>query len=328
MDHLNARQFAVERLAKRDLEFKWTPNADQKWKSELRKRIVDVIGLPSDRVALQSKSINHMSAEGYRRETVLFYSRNSLQVYGYLLIPDGHTQAGPAVICVPGHGEGVDSIVGIQSDDYQHDFALQCVRAGFVTLAIEPISFGHRNSAKGDQPYSCVPDSMVALSLGETMIAWRVHDAIVAIDYLLTRPEVDGARIATMGISGGGLVAFWTACLDDRVAAAVVSGYFNTFSDSIFSIDHCVDNFAPGLANLFEMPDMCALIAPRKLFVESGADDPIFPSHAFMTACERAVEIYGLDSEAFKSHLFEGGHAFNGSRAIPQLAAWLGNHAA
>jgi dienelactone hydrolase len=146
---------------------------------------------------------------------------------------------------------------------------------------------------------------------------------MIAYDFLASLPTVDPSRIAIMGISGGGLVTFWTACLDERYAAAVVSGYFNTFFDSILAVEHCVDNFAPGLAIIVEMPDMAALIAPRKLFVESGTLDPIFPAEAFKNACVTAETIYAATPENFAADLFEGDHIFNGQKALPQLAAWL-----
>jgi dienelactone hydrolase len=224
----------------------------------------------------------------------------------------------------------VDSIVGIPpegaprpedySETYQADFAIQCVRQGYVTLAIEQISFGHRcsNEAWKTGGSSCHEDSMAALMVGETMTGWRVWDAIRAIDYLQTRPEVDPGRIATMGISGGGLTSLFTAALDERVHTAVVSGYFNTFRDSILSIRHCVDNYVPGLLNLIEMPDLVGLIAPRRLFVESGKDDDIFPVAAFERAVQRAREIYDAFGvpEHFGAEVFDGGHRFDGEGAF------------
>ncbi len=326
--NLDPYEYALSRLRSTPYEFVWQPGADEAWSDELRARLRKVIGFP-EKIDLPTdiEVVEHRSMEGYDREILTYSTRPGLHALAYLLTPTAFPAPRPAVICVPGHGAGVDALVGKAPADYQNQFALQCVRAGFTTLAIEPIGFGHRMSAGNEQKgSSCVRDSMAALMLGESMIGWRCLDAIASLELLLSKPEVDPNRIAIMGISGGGLVAFWAACLEQRFAAAVVSGYFNTFFDSILSIEHCVDNFAPGLANLVEMPDMVSLIAPRNLFVESGTEDPIFPAKAFHEACRIATAIYADRgaSGAFASDLFPGDHIFSGLRAIPQLKGWLG----
>jgi acetyl esterase/lipase len=198
-----------------------------------------------------------------------------------------------------------------------------------VALAIEQISFGHRRDAQarqsGPNASSCTRDSMAALQLGETMTGWRVWDAMRALDYLETRPEVDKNRLAVMGISGGGLTALFTAALDARVRAAVVSGYLNTFADSILSIDHCPDNYVPGLRAVAEMSDIAGLVAPRALFAESGTDDPIFPIGAFEHARARVRDVYAAlgAPDQFGSEVFDGDHRFHGAGAFAFLEARL-----
>lgn len=285
--------------------------------------------------------------DGYRREAMTFTTRPGLRAFGYLLIPDDCPPGRPGVLCLPGHGRGVDGIVGIAedgsqrplpssapedggSDGYSGDFALQCVAQGWPTFALEQISFGRRRTpaavANGPGASSCSHDSTAALMLGETVSGWRVWDAQRALDILAARPEVDAARLATMGISGGGLTSLFTAALDERVSAAVVSGYFNTWAASVLSIPHCVDNYAPGLLPLCEMPDLAALVAPRALFTESGRDDPIFPLPAFEDAVRQAREIYTAfgSPERFDAAVFAGGHRFDGAAAFAFLRAQFG----
>jgi dienelactone hydrolase len=276
-----------------------------------------------------------IALDGYRRETITFTTRPGLTAFGYMLIPDDCPPHAPAVLCLPGHGRGVDSIIGIAEDgaqrklgqgaEYQNDFALQCVAAGYPTFALEQISFGRRRDAQaraeGPGASSCTRDSMAALMLGECMIGWRVWDAIRAIDYLQTRPEVDPQRIAVMGISGGGATALFTAALDTRVAACVVSGYLNTFTDSILAVPHCVDNYAPGLLTACDMPDIAGLIAPRLLFAETGKDDPIFPLHGFQKAVRYIRPIFAAlhATDNFQGEVFPMDHVFHGVGAFTFL---------
>ena len=103
-----------------------------------------------------------------------------------VLVPDKLPRPAATVICVPGHGRGVDDIVGIDDDGrertdksgYQHDFAIQVVEAGMAAVAIEPMAFGCRrdplNAAQGLSRKGCEPVAGGALMLGETMIGWRV----------------------------------------------------------------------------------------------------------------------------------------------------------
>jgi dienelactone hydrolase len=319
-DGLDPHRYAMERIALLSREFCWSPgSADPDlWASQLRERLIALIGgIEVKEFAIRERRPVAMADESHFQvsEVVTFAWDENMNVTGYWLEPEGGDDA-PVLICVPGHGKGVDALVGLAPSDYQNQFALQALRQGFRVLAIEPCSFGHRKSTiEEERESSCNRDAMAALMLGETLVGWRVRDAIAAVHYALSR---GAKKVGIVGISGGGLVALWTAALDTRIDACVVSGYFNTFYDSILSIDHCVDNFVPGLAKVVEMPDMAALIHPRGLFVESGTDDPIFPREAFLKACERAREIY-QDSENFASELFEGGHQFWGREAFPFL---------
>lgn len=321
----------------RELEFRSTSVAEaEKWQLDLREKLTELIGdFPNTKCELKPESLETREFEGYIRETVLFQSRLNMTTYGYFLIPT-HIDiptSNATILCLAGHGRGVDDIVGIEEDGsmreeyggYQNDFALQCLAHGYTVLAIEQFGFGHRRDAvahqKGGGSSSCQPSAGAALLLGQTMVGWRVYDAMRAYDYLATRPEVDVNRLGIMGISGGGTTSFFTAALDQRVKAAVISGYFNTFKDSILSISHCIDNYIPNVLQYAEMYDIAGLIAPRALFVESGTEDTIFPIQATQYAVDRAKLIYRLFNAEDKLGLevFEDGHSFYGIGAFEFL---------
>jgi dienelactone hydrolase len=250
-----------------------------------------------------------------------------------------------------GHGRGAGSTIGIAADgsqrplpsldpplrpfskgtpgtaaEYDADYGLQCVRHGYVVFALETIGFGMRRDAQTQQDHdashsTCLREAMAALMLGETLPGWRVWDAQRALDLLETRPEIDANRLGVMGISGGGLVALFAAALDTRIATCVVSCYFNSFAESVLAIDHCSDNYVPGLLNVCEMPDLAALVAPRILVCEGGSEDDIFPVAAFENAVRQARKIYAAFDcpQSFSAHTFEGGHLFHGEAAFAFL---------
>ena len=308
------------------------------WRRELRRRLEDLLGgLPAAAGPLSPEAAERVEFRSYTRETVYFQGRAGGTVIGYVLVPRPLRVPAPAVLCLHGHGRGVDDIVGIREDGkmrsrlggYQKDFALQCVRRGYVVLAIEQLGFGHRRdaTARAARPRSssCMPSAGAALLLGQTMIGWRAWDAMRAVDYLAGRPEVDAGRLAAMGISGGGATTFFTAALDERLKAAVVSGYFCTFRDSIVSIPHGMDNYVPGILRYAEMYDLAGLIAPRSLFVETGTEDSIFPVEATRYAVGKAREIFRAmgAEDRLGFEVFEGAHQFHGTGAFRFLAEAL-----
>lgn len=340
---MDTREYLSARIAATRPSMPWkpgTPAEMRSWQTRLRQQVRKLIGgCSGPRSPLNAATHEVKALEGYRRETVRFESRPGFEVFAYLLVPERAAAPSPAILCLPGHGRGVDSIVGIapdgsqrpldRPDEYQKDFALQCVRNGYIALAIEQMSFGHRRDRQarqaGRDASSCTRDSTALLQLGETMTGWRVWDAMRSLDYLETRLEVDKRRLGVMGISGGGLTTLFTACLDQRVRAAVVSGYFNTFAGSILAVDHCVDNYVPGLLTVTEMPDMAGLVAPRALFAESGTEDPIFPLPTFRAAVRRLQDIYRAFGapEMFAYEEFPGDHQFHGVQAFKFLDAHL-----
>ena len=325
--------------APRRLRFQARTRGDaEAWQQTLRAKVTELVGgFPSERTPLRPAVLETRSFPGYRREKIVFDSRPGVSVLAYVLLPSAARTPAATMICVPGHGRGVDDIVGIDDqgrdrtnkDGYQHDFALQIVEAGLAAVAIEPMAFGCRrdplNARRGLAQKGCEPVAGAALMLGQTLIGWRVWDIMRTIDYVATRPELDAARVGCMGISGGGTATTFASALEPRIRVAMVSGYLNTFRDSIGSLAHCVDNYVPGILNWAEMPDVAGLIAPRPLFIESGDRDNIFPVDASVECFNRVREIYQVFGAAdrVEQEVFPGEHSFWGKRGVPFVARQL-----
>jgi len=320
------------------LTFRATTKAEaESWQLALRAKLTGLLGGFPDRAHLQFQTLEVKNYPGYRREKFIFESRPGLGVLGYLLTPTGKKAPHATVVCVPGHGRGVDDIVGIDETGkdrskkqfYEYDFAVQVAEHGMAAVAIEPMAFGCRrdaiNKEKGLTQSACQPSAGAALLLGQTMIGWRVWDVMRTIDWIETRPELDAKRVGCLGISGGGTCTQFASALDLRIKAAFVSGYLNTFRDSIMSVSHCIDNYVPGILNWAENYDVASLIAPRFFFSEGGSRDPIFPVHATKEAFEkvkRVYEVFGVPERA-QQEIFEGVHEFHGKQGLPFLAQAL-----
>jgi dienelactone hydrolase len=315
-----------------------TRSEAETWQKTLGSKLTELVGeFPAARPPLRPITLETRTFPGYTREKVVFDSRPGVSVLAYLLLPETARRPAPAVICIPGHGRGVDDIVGIDDSGrertdkpgYQHDFAIQVAEAGMAAVAVEPLAFGCRRDAitarQGLSSSACQPSAGGALLVGQTMIGWRVWDVMRTLDYVATRSELDSNRIGCMGISGGGTVTLFSTALDPRIRAALVSGYLNTFRDSIGSLAHCIDNYVPGILNWAEMHDVAGLIAPRPLFVESGERDNIFPIRASIESFSKVREIYGVFGalDRIEQEIFPDEHSFWGKRGIPFLARHL-----
>ena len=181
-DHLDTLAFSHEMYdyASRAMAFQAsTSTAAEEWQRNLRAKLVELLGdFPDERCELLPRVTETKEFSTYTRETVLFQSRPNMTVLGYLLLPKNFETPGPTILCLHGHGRGVDDIVGIQEDgtmrteygEYQNDFALQCVNQGYAALAIEQFGFGHRRDdaacQRGAGNSSCLPASGAAFLLG------------------------------------------------------------------------------------------------------------------------------------------------------------------
>jgi dienelactone hydrolase len=308
------------------------------WQKKLRPKIAELLGgFPEKHSALETQTLEVRDYPGYRREKFVFQSRPGVGVVGYLLTPKSAGAPLASMVCVAGHGRGVDDIVGIDDkgqdrttkEGYQYDFAIQVTEHGMAAVAIEPMAFGCRRDpltkSKGLGTAACQPSAGGALLLGQTMLGWRVYDVMRTIDWIETRKELDAARVGCMGISGGGTCTLFAAALETRIRAAMVSCYLNTFRDSVMSLSHCIDNYVPGILNWAEAYDVAGLIAPRPLFVESGERDAIFPIAASRASFARVKKMYEVfDAGTLtEQETFDGPHSFWGKRGLPFLAKHL-----
>ncbi len=133
-------------------------------------------------------------------------------------------------------------------------------------------------------------------SRGYSPLATELLNAIKAVDYLASRPDLDSKRIGATGRSGGGMTTFFLAALDDRIAAsAPVSGTFSTHGwvKQRLSFAHCDCQYPVNTYGLM-YEELGALTAPRKQLLVNADADIGFPMNAFNEMAEKMQEIYRL----------------------------------
>ncbi|MBQ2812960.1 MAG: acetylxylan esterase [Clostridia bacterium] len=256
----------------------------------------------------------------------------------FMLTPVNVKADAPGVVALCGHGYGVRQILGINKkggkklipylDDYQKSFAVELVKRGCVVIAPELIGFGEARLKKDlIKPFyisSCDELSHHLLPYGLTVATMRVYQAVVCARLLEENENTDADKISCMGISGGGLTALYASVTDQAFKKTVISGYINTFRDSILSLWHCPDNYIPDIIRTGEIYDFACTLAPRKLLIESGTRDKLFPINASRQAHESIKIIYALlgAQDNIVIDVFDGKHSVSGRKAFDFLSEY------
>lgn len=314
------------------------------WRRELTERLRSLLGtFPDYPAPLAPLLLERTERPDHIRERVEITTYEGLRMPMYILFPQGsEREPRPVMLALHGHGYGSREIVGIDPDGAERkelpglhkDFALEWVRRGFIVIAPELLGFGDRRLTEDHtadpKKSSCQRLALALLMAGETLAGYRIYETMRALDYVHLREEADTNRIGCMGISGGGMIASLVSALDERIGAAIVSGYANTFEDSILSRSHCLDNYIPGILREARMADLIGLIAPRPLLIEAGSEDKVFPvtgAKRAYTILEQIYEAAGV-KEKLAADFFTGGHEISGQIAYDWLAEQFatGNH--
>ncbi len=263
------------------------------WKKrqpELRRQLLDMLGLDPlpKRTPLKPQITGRLERDAYRIEKIVFQSLPGLYVTGNFYIPKGASQALPTILYLCGH-----SPHPLGAKFQYQDRAIWFASHGFPCLVLDTHEFGE---LAGIHHGTHDLNLWHWFSLGYTPAGVEVWNAVRALDYLETRPEVDAKRIGLTGISGGGAMTWYTAAVDERIAAAApVCSTFTWGSQA----EHWV---ARGQCDCiyylnsyrWDFPIVAALIAPRPLLILSGQQDTIFPPDGYHEVFQRGKRVYEL----------------------------------
>jgi dipeptidyl aminopeptidase/acylaminoacyl peptidase len=273
MDHLDD----LERRAVRSLvsiRHARTPQEAAAARPELRRRLEHALGYkklpwppkPNGRV------VGTVRRNGYRIDKVVFESLPGVAVPGHLYLPEGATAPLPAILFYNGHWYDTSKTL----PDHQA-FAIHMARSGFAVFSFDPFGQGERGVSTRDHR------RVSSLLVGISQQGFAEYETQCALEYLLSRPEVDAKRIGMTGASGGGYNTWITASLDDRIRAAVPVAGTSQFAlqirfaregDWYHAAEHC--HFVPGLIGFADNHELLAMAAPRPVLVINSATDPGF----------------------------------------------------
>ena len=242
------------------------------WRDRCRARLADLLGpLPSP-VPPDVETLETTACDGYRRDKIVFDTEDTMSVPAYLLVPDERSRPGSAVLAIHGHGPGKALVCGLETTEAPNgDYAVQLVRRGHVVLAPDLRCFGERADWNPPDHYACDTNLVHAVMAGWSPLTQNLWDLARAVDVLRDHPLVDPERIGAAGLSYGGTMTLLLAAWDERVAAAVVSGYFSSWAEAHkMPWNMCGSQVLPGMLGRLEHVDLGTLVAPRPLLIETG----------------------------------------------------------
>jgi hypothetical protein len=275
------------------------------WKSRqdyVRKALNDCIGGFPQKSPLNARITRTVQKDKFRIEHIIYESVPGFYVTSSLFLPANVKKGSrlPVIIYCSGH-----SVDGYRSEAYQV-VILNLVRKGFIVFAFDPVGQGERleyydsdtgKSAIGGPTSEHSYPGAQALLTGSSQAMYMIWDGIRAVDYLLTRKEVDPERIGITGRSGGGTQSAYIAAYDDRIYAAAPENYITNYTRLLQTIgpQDAEQNLTHVVSEGLDHPDFLIVRAPKPALMVTTSNDMFNIQGAMETEQEvsRVYKAYG-----------------------------------
>ncbi len=283
---------------------------------EVRDKIQESFGPWPEKTPLKPRITGVVEREAYKIEKLIFESRPNFLVTANLYIPKGREFPLPGVVGTCGHSSN-----GKASEFYQ-GFSQGLARQGYVVLIYDPISQGERLQYPDENLKSKigvgVREHLYAgnqqFLVSEFIGSWRAWDGIRALDYLLTREEVDAKHIGVTGNSGGGTMTTWLCGVERRWTMGAPSCFVTTFRRNLENeLPADTEQCPPkALALGLDHSDFLAAMAPKPVIILAKEKD-FFDVRGAEEAYSRLKQLYSLLDAEKNIGLFTGptGHGYS-----------------
>jgi hypothetical protein len=269
------------------------PTDPAAWREEHRHQLFEMLGLSPlpEWTPLEAVVTGRVVADDFTVENLHFQSMAGLYVTANLYIPVGLQAPAPAILYVCGHGASIQDGVSYGNKVSYHHHGAWFARHGYVCLTIDTLQLGeiqglhHGTHRLGQWWWN---------SRGYTPAGVEAWNGIRAVDYLVSRSEVDPKRIGMTGRSGGGAYTWFVAALDERIrVAAPVAGITDLENHVVDGVveGHCDCMFFVNTYR-WDYPLLAALVAPRPLLIANSDKDSIFPLEGVLRVHEKVRTVY------------------------------------
>jgi cephalosporin-C deacetylase-like acetyl esterase len=281
----------------------------------LRTKLLEMIGgLPERKTPLNPVVTGTIQMDGFHIEKLIFESLPGVYVAALLYVPDDKHGPHPAVLVPCGHSAN--------GKVYYQALCQRLVQRGYVVICWDPVGQGERSqfwdakAKKSRYNLICAEHAVMgnlAYLAGTNLARWEIWDGIRALDYLLTRPEVDSNRINITGTSGGGFQTAHIAALDDRIKVVAPSCYITALPMRIYNRIFKDPDSDPEqdlygmISNGIDHPGLLLLMYPRPVFIAAAVLD-FFPIEGTHKTVREVADVYGRFHHADRIGMAEGYH--------------------
>jgi dienelactone hydrolase len=310
--------------------FPWTPPTDlatwRKRRQELREQVLVATGLWPMPAKTPLHPVIHGKIErnGYTVEKIFFASYPGFYVTGSLYRPrSAHgtlaARKYAGVLCPHGHwanGRFYEASDGEADDQIKHGAektkagakyplqarCAQLARMGCVVFHYDMVGYADSTQIPHREGFK---DAEAELRQ-QNFMSLQTWNSIRALDFLLTLPEVDPARIGVTGASGGGTQTFILCAVDDRPAVAFPAVMVSTAMQGGCVCENC-SYLRLNTSNV----ELAGLFAPRPLAM-SGADDwTLDIENDGLPELKHLYRLYGVEYQV-QAHCWpQFGHNYN-----------------
>ena len=293
-----------------------------------RQQLREMLGLDPlpERTPLGAVVTGTLERDDFKVEKLYFQSRPHLYVTGNLYLPKKQTGRVPAILYVCGHSASKENGVSFGNKTKYQDYGAWFARNGYVCLVIDTLQLGE---IEGVHHGTYRENMWWWNARGYTPAGVETWNSIRAIDYLVSRPEVDPDRIGMTGRSGGGAYTWYVTALDERIKAAVpVAGITNLRNHVV---DGCVEGHCDCMYMVntyrWDYPQLAALSAPRPLLVANTDRDEHFPFDGVVDIYQKVRRLYELDGKGEDIALQMAGGPHEDSQVLQLYALqWFNQH--
>jgi hypothetical protein len=279
---------------------------------ERREELYGLLGdLPPRGRPVGATLVSREECQSYTLEKLVLDLNGVEAVPAYFTRPRSGSGPYPAVLYNHAHGGdyglGKEEFLAGRSHLRLPAYAQALAEAGCCGLCIDTWAFGERQGRTESEIFKEM------LWRGQVMWGMMVFDNLRAADYLLSRPEVDAGRLATLGLSMGSTMAWWTAALEERFKVCVDLCCLTDYQALLETRNldgHGVYYYVPGLLKHFSSGDINALIAPRAHLSLNGEYDRLTPPAGLDRIDARLRQEYAAlgAAEAWKLVRYQCGH--------------------